>query len=251
MRKLALSLVIFFFTFSILSTEEPEYTNRSFARLSYVTGSTYIQRVADLAYEEAVVNMLITEGDRVGTTDGRAEIYLSSGTYLRLDHNTKIDLTSLPRRGNDVTQVRVWAGNVYFSVKNLEEEKSIEIHTSDVSVYILDQGIYRIDVRENAETEIFVFHGMLEASGESGSVLVKDRQRLEVIKGHYVSPPTGFMAVAEDSFDQWNEYRDAQIRKRMAQRYLPEELEDFEYEPTEKVQLLESEEEIRKAWLST
>ena len=251
MRKLALSLVIFFFTFYILSTEEPEYTNRSFARLSYVTGSTYIQRVADLAYEEAVVNMLITEGDRIGTTDGRAEIYLSSGTYLRLDHNTKIDLTSLPRRGNDVTQVRVWAGNVYFSVKNLEEEKSIEIHTSDVSVYILDQGIYRIDVRENAETEIFVFHGMLEASGESGSVLVKDRQRLEVIKGHYVSPPTGFMAVAEDSFDQWNEYRDAQIRKRMAQRYLPEELEDFEYEPTEKVQLLESEEEIRKAWLST
>lgn len=230
MKKLTLSLVIFFFTLPVLSAEEPAYTNQSFARLSYVTGSTYIQRVADLAYEEAVVNMPVTEGDRVGTTEGRAEIYLGSGTYLRLDHNTKIDFTSLPRRGNDASQVRVWSGNVYFSVKNLDEEKDIEIHTSDVSVYILDPGLYRIDVREDAETEIFVFHGILEAAGESGSVLVKDRQRLEATQGHYASPPTGFMAVAEDSFDRWNEYRDSQIRKRMAQRYLPDELEDFEYE---------------------
>jgi len=140
MKKLALSLIIFFFVFSLVSAEEQEYTNRSFARLSYVTGNTYIQSVSELAYEEAEVNMPIAEGDRVGTTDGRAEIYLGRGAYLRLDYQTKIDITSLPRRGNDVTQVRVWAGNVYFSVKNLEEEKNIEIHTADVSLYLLDQG---------------------------------------------------------------------------------------------------------------
>jgi hypothetical protein len=36
--------------------------------------------------------------------------------------------------------------------------------------------------------------------------------------------------VAEDSFDRWSEGRDLEVRKRMAQRYLPAELEDFEYE---------------------
>lgn len=230
MKKQATAWVIFLFAFSLVGAEEQEYTNYSFARLSHINGSAYIQSVSDLAYEEAEVNMPIAEGDRVGTTDGRAEIYLGRGAYLRLDRKTKIDFTSLPRRGNDLTQVRVWSGNIYLSVKDLEEEKSIEIHTTDVSVYILDQGLYRIDVREDAETDIFVFHGMLEAAGESGSVLVKDRQRLEAVKGRTVSPPTGFIATSEDSFDQWSNYRDAQIRKRMARRYLPNELEDFEYE---------------------
>lgn len=230
MKKLSGIIIILFLTFITASAEETEYTNRTFARLSYVTGNTYIQKAADLAYEEGVVNMPITEGDRIGTTDGRAEIYLGKNTYLRLDHETKLDFISLPKPESELIQVKIWAGNVYFSVKTLEEEKGIEIHTSDVSIYLLNQGIYRIDVRENTETEIFVFQGIVEAAGESGSVLIKDAQRLEVIKGRSTSPPTSFVAVANDSFDRWSEYRDLQIRKTMAQRYLPEELEDFEYE---------------------
>ena len=50
----------------------------------------------------------------------------------------------------------------------MEKEKDIEVHSSDVSVYVLDTGLYRIDVRPNAETEVFVFSGLVEAAGESG-----------------------------------------------------------------------------------
>jgi hypothetical protein len=230
MRKTIVLAVVLIFSLSILNAEEANYTNYSFARLSYVTGNSYIQRASDLSYEEAVVNMPISEGDRLGTTDGRAEIYLGKGKYLRIDNNTKIDFLKLPDRGNDLIQIQIWAGNVYLSIGALDREKSLEIHTSDVSLYFLESGLYRIDVREGGETEIFVFDGLLEASGESGSLLIKREQRLEATNGRFISRPTRFYAVAEDSFDRWSEHRDSQIHRRLARSYLPEELEDFEYE---------------------
>jgi len=189
-----------------------------------------VQRAADLGYEEGVVNMPVAEGDRLGTTDGRAEIYLGKRNYIRLDHNTKVDFLNLPKRGYDLIRIRVWSGNILFRVSFLDKEKNIEIHTSDVSIYMLDRGLYRIDVRENRETEIFVFDGLIEAAGEEGSVLIKNEQRVEVKNGHFTSRPTNFYADAGDSFDRWSEYRDSQIDKRVARRYLPEELEDYEYE---------------------
>jgi hypothetical protein len=230
MKKLAFLAIIFAISLPLMSEEETPYTNYSFARLSYVTGKIYVQRAADLGYEEGIVNMPVSEGDRLGTTEGRAEIYMSKKNYLRLDHNTKVDFLNLPKRGYDLTRIRVWAGNILFNINFLEKEKNIEIHTSDVSIYVLDRGLYRIDVRENGETEIFVFDGLVEAAGEEGSVLIKNEQRIEVKDGHFTSSPTSFYADAGDSFDRWSEYRDSQLNKRIANKYLPQELEDFEYE---------------------
>ena len=233
MRKIAYVSIVLLFLLSILNAQETTYTNESFARLSFIKGNTYIQKASELSFEEGVVNMPIQEGDRVGTTDGRTELFLGKGNYVRLNDNTKIDVMSLPKRGNDLTQLRIWSGNVYLSIYNLEKEKSLEIHTQDVSFYILDVGLYRVDVREGMETEIFVFNGLIEAAGESGSTLLKDAQRLESIQGKFTSEPTRFMAVAEDSFDRWSEHRDSIVRRQMANNYLPDEINDFEYELNE------------------
>jgi len=164
MRKATGILIALLFFISASNAEETQYTNNSFARLSYVKGDIYVQRSTDLGYEEGVVNMPISEGDRMGTTDGRAEIYLGNGNYVRLDNETKIDFITLPDKTSELIRIRVWTGHIYFRVSGLEEEKSIEIHTPDVSIYVLDNGLYRIDVRQGSETEIFVYEGMLEAA---------------------------------------------------------------------------------------
>jgi len=210
--------------------QDIEYTNSSIARLSYVKGNSYIQRSSDLAYEEGVVNMPVGEGDRIGTTEGNVEIYLRKGAYFRLDNDTKVDFINLPKKGDDLTQIRLWSGNIYLSIDFLEREKSIEIHSTDVSVYILDEGLYRINVKPNQETEIFVFNGLVEASGASGSVLIKEAQMLEAIDGQFTSNPIRFYATSEDNFDIWSEYRESLLRKKLAQTYLPDELSDFEHE---------------------
>lgn len=230
MKKLACVTFVLFFSLSSAFADEPgKYTNDTFARISYINGNVYIQRATEMDYEEGMVNMPVTEGDRMGTTEGRAEIYMGRGKYLRLDQHTKMDIINLPNPVKDLTSLQIWRGNIFLSILSLKKEKAIEIHTNDTSLYVLEAGLYRIDVLGD-ETEIFVFRGLLEAAGETGSVLIQEAQRLEVIDGHFLGRPAGFVAVAEDSFDRWNEGRDIEVRKRMARRYLPAELEDFEYE---------------------
>jgi hypothetical protein len=230
MKKLACLTIVLLFSLSAANADEPiRYTNDSFARLSYINGNVYIQRAIEVDYEEAFVNMPVEEGDRMGTTEGRAEIYMGRGKYLRLDHHTKIDFLNLPNPENDLTRIQIWRGNIFFSILSLKKEKAIEIHTDDASFYVLEAGLYRIDVREE-ETEIFVFRGLLEAAGETGSVLIREAQRMGAMDGHFLGRPSAFAAVVEDGFDRWSEVRDHEVQKRMARRYMPAELEDFEYE---------------------
>jgi hypothetical protein len=210
--------------------EETKYTNDSFARLSYISGNAYVQRGPELSSEEGVINMPIEQGNRVGTTDGRAEIYLGKSNYVRLDNNTKLDFMNLPDKENDLVRLQIFSGNVYLSVNRLEKEKGIEIHTPDASFYVLDEGLYRIDVQEKKKTEVYVFRGVIEAAGEAGSQLLKSEQTLAMTGGRFDSRPKRFFAVAEDSFDRWSDSRESEISVQVADRHLPEELADFENE---------------------
>jgi hypothetical protein len=231
-------LIVFFvaiFCSSLLLTaqEEPKYTNESFARLSFIDGKAYIQKAATAAFEEGIINMPIEEGDLVGTTDGRAELYLGNNNYVRLDNNTKLEILNLPKKDSDLTRLRIANGNVYVSVNRLQKEKTVEVHSPDVSFYVLDRGLYRIDVRENKKTDVFVFRGVLEAAGAEGSVLLKSEQSFSAQNGRFDSGPTRFLAVAEDRFDRWSDSRESSLRVEVASRYLPEELRDFEAELAE------------------
>jgi hypothetical protein len=231
MKKAILTAAALFLVFSFASAQEDtKYTDETVARVSHLTGKIFVQRASDLGFEDGALNMPISEGDRLGTTEGRAEIHFGRGNYLRLDDNTKLDILNLPKKGDEITRIRVWSGNVFLTVGTLSKEKGIEIHTADSSFYVLDRGVYRIDVRENRDSEILVYSGLIEAAGEEGSVLVKGEQRLEVSEGRFLSKPSTFIAVADDSFDRWNESRSRETSQELAESYLPEELGDYEYE---------------------
>jgi hypothetical protein len=212
--------------------QETKYTNDSVARMSYVEGKTFIQRASDNGYEEGLLNMPVSEGDRLGTAEGRMEVHFGRGNYVRLDNDTKLDILNLPKKGDDIARMRVWSGSTYLVVGNLTKEKAIEVHTADSSFYILDKGIYRVNVRENRDTEILVFRGLIEAAGEGGSTLIKADQRLEVSEGRFSGKPSSFMAVTDDEFDRFNESRNSQVGQQFAKgkKNLPTELEDYESE---------------------
>ena len=211
--------------------ETTPYTNTSFARISYISGASFVQRSQDLGYEESELNTPLAEGDRIGTTDGRLEIHLGKRIFLRLDQNTKIDFAALPKRDSDLIRIRQWSGHLYLDAGTLTREKQIEILTNDATFYILDPGLYRIDVRPNGETEILVFRGLVEAAGADGSLLVKNANRLILTGGRFQGRPASFFAAAfEDAFDRFNENRASIVNRQFGRRYLPEELSDLEYE---------------------
>jgi len=210
--------------------KDAKYTNDSIARLSYVDGKAFVQRASDLGYEEAALNMPISEGDRLSTSEGRVEVHFGRANYLRLDNDSKVDILNLPKKDDEIARIRVWSGHVFLVVGTLKKEKAIELHTADSSFYVLDRGVYRVDVRENRDTEIQVHQGLIEVAGEEGSTLLKASQRLEISEGRFASKPSSFIAVANDGFDRFNESRAAATGREIAQARLPEELSDYEGE---------------------
>jgi hypothetical protein len=212
------------------NAKDVKYTNESVAHLSYVEGKAFVQRASDLGFEEGALNMPISQGDRIGTSDGRAEVHFGRSNYIRLDNETKVDILNLPKKDDDITRLRIWAGNVFLVVGSLQKEKAIELHTADSSFYVLDRGVFRVNVRENKDTEILVYQGLIEAAGDGGSTLLKAGQKLDISEGRFAAKPSTFIPVADDSFDKFNDSRGSVTGREFAEGKLPEELSDYEGE---------------------
>ena len=208
--------------------QSEEYYDRSYTRLSYVQGDVYIQRAQDLGYEQGEVNLVVTAGDKLGTRDGRAEIQLGRGNVMRLDRATQIDVAGLPGRDGDPTKIHVLAGSVFFRVRNADREKDLQIHTPDASFYVLEPGLYRVDVRDNERTEFAAFSGRAEAAGEEGSFEIEYGESVLAFDGRLDA--SSRLNARNDDFSSWNESRDEMYAKRLEKSYLPSEYADYEYE---------------------
>ncbi|MCJ7587003.1 MAG: FecR domain-containing protein [Candidatus Aminicenantes bacterium] len=220
--------ILVVFPLAILAQDEGYY-DRSYARMSYVKGDVSVQRASDQGFEQGEVNLPLVQGDKLGTRDGRAEIQFGKSNYLRIDANTQLDFKGLPQRDGDATSLHLLAGRIYLRVAFLDREKAFEIHTPDASFYVLDQGLYRFEVSQNRETEVFVFDGSLEAAGQEGSVQVGRNERLTAVNGDLRSPSSDYV-VTRDDFAEWNADRDELHKPRASTRYLPEEINEYQDE---------------------
>ena len=231
MKKTAsfLMALIFVLFGSALAQTENNYPY-SYARMTYVKGDVFVQRAEDLGYEEGTVNLALIEGDKLGTKFGRTEVHFGRKNFLRLDDNTEVELVALPREEDDRIKLHLLKGRVYLRVNFLDSEKTIEVHTPDASFYILEEGLYRLEIRENLETEFMAFEGSAEAAGEEGSLLVGSRERLVASSGRLGSQTALYFQ--GDAFARWNEDRDALHSQYVSRRYLPSELDEYEYELT-------------------
>ena len=219
MKKILAFLGCFavFVSFAMASEEGNTYSY-SYARLSYVKGDVFIQRAQDLGYEEGVINLPVVEGDKLGTREGQTEIHFGKSNYLRINRVTQIDLITLPRKDENLIKI------------HLLSEKGFEIHTPDASFYILEEGLYRVDVLEDRETTLFVIEGCAEAAGEEGSLLVEEDQKLVVSSGYFSSDPYYFGGSLEDDFSLWNSSRETLYTRTVSKKYLPSELDEYEVE---------------------
>jgi len=107
--------------------------------------------------------------DRVSTgSDGRAEILLNPGSYLRLGVDSEFEFrtTSL-----DDLRLRLNAGSAMLEVF-ADEEFTVTIETPKTKFNLVDSGIYRVDVSEAGEGKIAVWKGRATV-GDSQNAVVK------------------------------------------------------------------------------
>jgi hypothetical protein len=212
-----------------LRAQDEGYYPYSYARLSYVNGAVYIQRTSDLGYEKGEVNLALVQGDTLGTENGRAEVQLGRRNYLRLGDGTKVTFALLPTSGDERISLHLTEGSLYLRVGTLTADKGIEIDTPDASFYVLEEGLYRIDVRPEGTTQAFVREGSLEAAGEQGSKLVQAREALTAANGQLLSEPA-YAPGGADAFDDWNGSRDELFAARSERQYLPSDMDEYEEE---------------------
>jgi hypothetical protein len=229
MRKIAWIIVGLALLWPLsLAAQSEGYDSSRFVRVTYVKGDVTVDRAGDLGSEEATVNLALVEGDKLSVGDGRAEIDFGRKNFLRLDRGTVVELSDLPQAGDDRTRLHVLSGRVYLRLNSLDEEKSFELHTPDASYYMLEPGLYRFDVRANAETQLDVVEGSVEAAGEGGSQLIASREQLLASNGRLGSQ--GSLSYSRDDFDNFNDNRDSLHSQYVSRSYLPSELDDYEEE---------------------
>ncbi|TFG74630.1 MAG: hypothetical protein E4H23_11760, partial [Chrysiogenales bacterium] len=214
------------------ANEAKYYDNAKVVRIKNVDGEGFVQRSYEEGNEEATVNLPLFEKDTVGTTEGRLGIYLGRLNYLRLDADSIVMLEKIPQLRKTDLNVRVERGSIYLDIENLDNEKGIEIQTPDCGIFILDKGIYRVNVSENAQTEVFVMEGVAEVAGQESSRNVRENQKIVMSGGDIEERPYYFYASEKDDFDLWNEAQNSKLSyaRYGTSRYLQNGYEDTEYE---------------------
>ena len=147
-------------------------------------------------------------GEKVSTgSEGRAEILLHPGSFVRLGENTEFQFVSTSL---DNLKMKLTRGSAVFELI-AGDEFAVEIETPKGSFKAIESGIYRVDVSANDGTgKLFVFGGKAKVSDSTATVVKKGR----------TATVNGGTAVVEkfdrddrDALDVWSKSRAKELSK--------------------------------------
>jgi hypothetical protein len=175
-----------------------------------IHGDVSTQRGDSGDWATAALNQPMVSSDKVSTgVNSRAEVQLDHGNILRLGDNTEASIANLTRAQ---VQIQLAHGLINYSVfKGTEAE--VEIDTANVAIRPAQRdGIYRVEVNSEGETQVIVRKGAAEISTPQGSTQVEQGQMV-IVRGS--GDDTQYKvdsASSRDSWDTWNIERDRTIR---------------------------------------
>jgi hypothetical protein len=145
----------------------------------------------------------VAQGVTLATQDGRAEVLLSPGVFLRLGENSSFKMIS-----NKLTdsQVELLTGAAIIEVQELLKDNSVTIVRGDAKVSLLKPGLYRFD---DDPARLRVYDGKAQVANGSGF--------LTVTKGHETNLGAAVLAEAKfklkdtDALYEWSAYRAALV----------------------------------------
>ncbi len=217
------------------------------AKVSFFLGQLKLQATQASIWKNAVLYQPVYTGEKLKTEEkSRAEILLTSGSVMRMDENSSLDVTSLSGSGANVkSQTRVWSGKVWANVNKLAKGSSFGLE-SPTAVAAARGTVYRMTVGADSVTRIRVYKGKVEvkspevrkAEGETGhgltevkgpsevrgpsevtmqqwSQIVSEQMELVIQANGKPLPPTRFdwATDAQDEWVQWNQERDKALKR--------------------------------------
>ncbi len=146
-------------------------------RLSDVQGSVQIDKNTGLGFENAFLNLPITQGTQLRTGDrGRAEIEFEDGSSMRVAPNTLIDFSTLglSDSGSRISQVNLTEGMAYVNWLGRSGDQ-FSLSFSQEKISLGQAAHFRVDASPETAT-LAVFKGDVDVEGPSGKVLVEKKK---------------------------------------------------------------------------
>ncbi|HXO41474.1 MAG TPA: FecR domain-containing protein, partial [Thermoanaerobaculia bacterium] len=145
----------------------------SYGYLRLVEGSATVTQASSGSTLAAGVNQPIMVGDRIMVPPrGRVEVVLADRNIVRLDGDTRLQLTRLANsadRQDPSTELRLDEGNLQLIVAQGSIGQELPtVLTPNASTYIQAYGSYRITADRGDFTEVVVRRGTAEVVSDSG-----------------------------------------------------------------------------------
>jgi len=142
----------------------------------------------------------IKENQEFRTEDGRAEILLTPGVFLRLGENSSIRMLST--RLTD-TRVEVLSGSAIVESNEIPKDNAIELVYKKDSIHLQKQGLYRLDT-EPARFQ--VFEGEAVISDTSGQLTLHGGKQTN-LSGVLMAESFDRKADDQDALYRWSDRR--------------------------------------------
>lgn len=186
-------------------------------RLSYIEGGVQISRGAAGAYEKAIVNLPITEGARLKTSDGRAEVEFEDGSTLRIVADTTVEFSQLSLRdsGAKVSEVKVTSGTAYVNFTGTKNDE-FAVRFEDKKIAFARAAHLRI-ILGDEDSSVAVFKGLIEVDGPWGTIDVKKKQNVSFdldTKQYKVAKN-----IQETPYDSWDDQQNEYHTRYAAKSY--------------------------------
>ncbi len=197
---------------------DPDDVKRGVARISLMDGDISVKRGDSGDWVAGVLNAPLMAGDSIATSPGaRGEVEFDASSVLRIGSDSNVRIADLEVGRY---QIELDHGTVTYRVLR-ESEADIELDTPNVAIRPSRGGAYRITVTEDGETVVTARSGAVEVTTPSGSQWVNAGQTMEA-RGTATSPEFRFVAaLARDSWDSWNDGRDATELNSTSAGYVP------------------------------
>ena len=171
--------------------------------INQVTGDVTVRREGSKSERRLMSSDDLESGDVVSTgVDGRVEVLLNPGSYMRVGANAEFELTDASL---DSLLVNLRKGDAIVEVASADDiQVAINIVTPQSNVLITKGGIYRFNVLPGETTEIFVRKGRL-LLGKGVENRVKGGQKVVIRQGR--SEVAKFDKKEQDTLDEWSKER--------------------------------------------
>lgn len=163
-----------FVGFSVLTLASAAALFGQDQRLASAAGDKYVisAKAGGVNYVEGKVSVLrrdgrgrlllardeVEVGDRVTTAaNGRAEVLLNPGSYLRIGGGTSFDFVSTSL---DDLKLNLYGGNAMFEII-ADDDFRVSVQTPSGQIHLTRSGVYRIDVPADGEARVSVIKGKL------------------------------------------------------------------------------------------